>query len=78
MSEYDLQKYRQAKVIVKDLEELRRLLKVSFKDLNKYKKYNPIKPILNEILSAEVILKLFHDKNKEILKTKGKVDEEKS
>ena len=79
MSEHDLQKYRVAKVIVKDLEQLRELLKQSFKAFNRYKKYTPIKPILNELLTAECIIKLHLDKQKDVIKNKGlKVEEEKS
>ena len=76
MSEnHDLLKYRQSKIIVQDLKNLRNYLKDYYKVLNKYKKYTPIRPILNEILSAECILKLHHDKQLEILNTKGKINE---
>lgn len=78
MSEHDLNQYRQAKIIVRDLEKVRDLLKVTYKELNKYKKYNPIRPILDEILSAEIILKLFNDKHRDILKNKGKITNEKT
>ena len=60
--------------MVKDLEEARKLLKVQYKELSKYKKYIPIKQVLNEILSAEIILKLHFDKNTEIIKSKGKIE----
>ena len=75
MSEHDLYMYRRAKVISKDLEEIRIILKDSYKKFSKYKKYIPIKSILNELLSAEVVLKLVHDAQKDVLKNKGKIDE---
>lgn len=73
---HDIQSYRQSKIIVKDIEQIRSALKESYKTLTKYKKYVPVKPILNEILSAELVLKLALQKHKEIVKTKGKLNEE--
>lgn len=73
---HDIQKYKTAKILVSELENLRIILKESFKQLNRYKKYVPVRPILNEILSAEVILKLHLDKQKDILKNKGKIPNE--
>ena len=68
---HDITKYRQARVINKDLEKLREILKSQYKELNKYKKYLPIRTLLNEILNAEIIIKLHEDKNKDIIENKG-------
>ena len=78
MSAHDLTKFKQARLITKELEELRKLLKVQYKDLNKYKKYIPVKQILNEILGAEIILKLHEEKHLAILNNKGKIYEDKT
>lgn len=73
---HDISSYRQSKIIVKDIEQIRTALKESYKTLTRYKKYVPVKPILNEILSAELVLKLALTKHKEIVKNKGKLNEE--
>lgn len=73
MSIHDLNGLKQSKIIVKEIESIREYLKDSFKSLHKYKKYIPIKTILNDILSAEVALKLHYEKHKNVLKTKGKL-----
>lgn len=75
MSAHDLTKYKQARTMAKELEEVRKLLKVHYKELNKYKKYIPVKQVLNEILSAEIILKLHEEKHLAILNSKGKINE---
>lgn len=73
MSRHDLTAYKQSKIIVKDIAEIRKALRDSYKSLNNYKKYTPVKPILDDILSAEITLKLFADKHKNVVKTKGKL-----
>lgn len=72
---YDLQKFKQAKVMVRELEKIRELLKAHYKELTRYKKYIPVKQVLNEILSAEIILKLHSEKQECILKSKGEINE---
>lgn len=73
MSEYDLVKYKQSKVIVNDLEVARILLKGSYKQISAYKKYIPIKNVLYSILEAECQLKSFLTIHKQIVKDKGQI-----
>lgn len=73
MSVHDLTAIKQARILVKEIEIIRSSLKNSFKELHKYKKYIPVKTILNDILSAEVQLKVASDKYKDVLKTKGQL-----
>jgi hypothetical protein len=70
---HDLKDYRQSKIITKDLDAIRLLIRSSYREFSKYKKYLPVKNILNELLGAEVVLKQFHSKHSEILKRKGKI-----
>lgn len=73
MSEHDLQKYKQSKIIVEDLDAVRILLKASYKSLVLYKKYTPIKPILENILEAEIAVKTFLEIHRDNVKNKGRI-----
>ena len=73
MSVHNLNDLKQAKILVKEIEFIRGSLKNTFKELHKYKKYVPVKTILNDILSAEVQLKVAETKYKAVLKTKGQL-----
>lgn len=73
MSVHNLQDLKQAKVLTKEITEIRCILKDTYKQLHKHKKYIPVKSILNEVLAAEVQLKIFFNKQKEILASKGKL-----
>jgi hypothetical protein len=71
MGIHDLTTYRKAKIIVADIKEIRQILKDTYKKLVKYKKYIPIKNVLNEILNAEIVLKCFNEKQIEIVQSKA-------
>lgn len=73
MSVHDLNSLKQAKILTQEIAEIRLILKDSFKKLHPFKKYISVKPILNEILSAECQLKTASVKYKTVLKTKGKL-----
>ena len=75
MSEHNLNSYKKAKVIVKDTTEIIAILKDSYKKLSKYKKYTPVRYVLNELLNSEIMLSMFNSRNKEILDNKGKISD---
>jgi hypothetical protein len=75
MTEYNLNSYKKAKVIVKETTEIIVILKEAHRKLNKYKRYMPIRYVLSELLNAETMLSMFNTKNKEILENKGKVND---
>lgn len=73
----DLNKYKQAKLICKDLEEVNKILTNQLKELIPHKKYVPIKHLINAILEQKAILDLHYKKHHVILHNKGKINNDK-
>lgn len=71
----DLTKYKQAKLICKDLEEINKLLSKQLAELVPHKKYVPVKYIITSILEQKAILDLHYKKHHVILHNKGKIHE---
>ena len=71
MTYHNLNEYRKAKVVVKDLEKALKLLKATQAGLSNYKNYKPIRAILTTINEEIIFVKLALDKYKIILETKG-------
>ena len=66
----NLDNYKKAKTLVRDLTEIMNFLKTSIPLFAKYKKYSPVKRILFEMLEARAIVKRHLDKNQAVLKGK--------
>ena len=73
---HDLQKYKKAKIILKDLEEINQLLKQFIKAVGnpKYGKYVLVKDIISNLLLNRSSLDGYIKKYKQIVETKGNVD----
>lgn len=72
---HDLIAYKRAKIIIKEISEISDILRITYRQLVKYKKYTPIKEILSDMLHAEAVLKMVSDKQQDVVKTKGKMNE---
>lgn len=69
----DLTKYKQAKLICKDLDQINNLLTDQLKELIPHKKYVPVKYIINCIMEQKAIIDLHYKKHHVILSNKGKI-----
>lgn len=69
----NITQYKQAKIIVKDLEELISVLDNSLNQLNKFKKYNTIRETLTALDDSRTILGIQYLKYKRILDSKGEI-----
>lgn len=72
---FDAFKYKKAKTLVEDISEILSLLDVFLPLLMKYKKYTPVKHIINSTLDAKSLLTNHLRKQREIVRLKGQVDE---
>lgn len=75
MSINDLLKYKQAKIICKDLEEVNKLLTTLLKDLDNYKVYTPVRYLIGDILEQKAMLNIHYKNHKEVLDKKGCIDD---
>lgn len=71
----DLQKYKRAKVVVKELKYGITLIDVAIKGFEKIKKYTAIQAVLLELRDAKAILEIHLDSHMKIIENKGEVKE---
>lgn len=70
----DLNAYKKAKTIVKETNEVLAIVKDSYKRLSKYRRYLPVREVLNELITCEAMLSMLRAKQKEIVANKGQLD----
>ena len=71
----DLQKYKRAKVVVKELKYGITLIDVAIKGFEKIKKYTAIQAVLLELHDAKAILSIHLDSHQQVIDRKGEVRE---
>ena len=71
----DLNSYRIARVVVKDLSEIISKLNLYNSQLNDYHRYIPVQDVQHNIKINLAILNVHLQKYKEILENKGKIDD---
>lgn len=69
----DLAKYKKAKIVVRDLEQILKILGLSLKGLKPYKKYTSLSETMMALEDSRTILEVHLEHHKRILETKGKV-----
>lgn len=70
MTTTNLQEYkkvRKIKKVVKELGELERLLTLVLKGLTPYKKYTPVRDILQNVLENKSMVNVYYKKYKDVL-----------
>lgn len=72
----DLQKYKRAKVVVKELKYGITLIDVAIKGFEKIKKYTAIQAVLLELKDAKAILSIHLENHQQIIKNKGEMSNE--
>lgn len=65
LTEY--KKLRKIKRVTKDLDEIERLLTIILKGLTTYKKYTPVRSILQSILENKALINVYYKKYKSVL-----------
>lgn len=68
---YDLQKYKRAKIIVKDLQVIIPILIKSYDALKPYMKYRPVLEVLNYLSDSKLILEVHLRNEKKIIDNNG-------
>lgn len=71
----DFNKYKKAKIVVKELETVIQILKLAKVGLKPFRKYSSLSETLLCIGDSLAILEIHHEHHKRILETKGIVDE---
>lgn len=67
----NLHKYKRAKVIVKDLNDIIKAMSLSIQALTFFKKYAPVMDAIHNLKDNKVLLEIHLDKQKRIVETKG-------
>ena len=73
---HNLKSYKLSKILVKDLANILRIITEYENKMSVYKKYTPISKMLNNLKENKNIINYHFLKQKAILKSKGKVQEE--
>lgn len=73
---HDLQKIKRAKIIVRELEQVLKIINLSIQGLKPYKKYTTLSETLLCLRDSKDILEIHLSHNKKILENKGKTIEE--
>jgi hypothetical protein len=69
----NLQEYRKAKILEKDLEQILRVINLSISALHFYSKYAPVNVIISTLQTNKTLLEIHYNKYKRIVETKGEV-----
>ena len=69
----DLQQYKRAKTIVKELDFGLKLIILAIRGFEKIKKYTAIQSLLLELKDAKEIVEIQLEQHKEIVKSKGEI-----
>lgn len=72
----DLAAYRRAKLLVADLEKIIKVIDLSTTALSHFSKYAPVNVIISVLQTNQTLLKTHYEKQKRILKAKGKRGDE--
>jgi hypothetical protein len=72
MTLHSLSDLRKAKIFVKDLEKILKLVDASEAALRNYEKYRPVAHILTTLKEERMFLEVFLEQNKAIVDSKGK------
>lgn len=63
----EYKKIRKVKKVVKELGELEKLLTLVLKGLASYKKYTPVRDILQNVLENKALVNVYYKKYKDVL-----------
>ena len=63
----EYKKLRKVKRVTKELAEIERLLTVVLKGLTTYKKYTPVRNILQNVLENKTLINVYYKKYKSVL-----------
>lgn len=66
----DLKEYKKAKVLVKELEELIKIINLSINALSMYKKYVPVMECISMLQSNKTILEIHYHRYKRLIEKK--------
>lgn len=67
----DINKYKRALVLTKDLQKLLPILDEFEKKLRPYQRYIPVMTCLQSVMDAKILLKTHFEAQKKIVNTKG-------
>lgn len=68
----NLDKYKRAKYLVKELETVLSLINKAYEDLKPYKLFNPVVQSLNALGDSRSIVQIHLRKERRVLESKGK------
>jgi hypothetical protein len=70
---HSLREYKQAKLLVKDLKQIIRIIDLAINALHHYSKYAPVSVIISSLQTNKTILEIHFNKQKRILDSKGEI-----
>lgn len=70
----DINQYRKAKVIVKDLSKALTVINTSLASLEAYRKYTPVGDCLRELKENKMLIKVYIEKFQLLIDSKGLVE----
>ena len=68
---HNITEYKKAKIIVKDLEKILKIIQATEMSLRAYDKYRPVQYILTTISESKPIVELYLETHRIIVETKG-------
>lgn len=71
MTIHNLAEYQKAKVVVKDIEKMLKIIMLAETGLKKYQHYRPVQSILTTIYNEKALLEIYLEQYKMIVETKG-------
>lgn len=70
---HSLREYKQAKILVKDLKQIIKIIDLAINALYHYSKYSPVSIIISSLQTNKTILEIHYNKQKRILESKGEI-----
>lgn len=74
MSVFNINDYKKALLVIKDLYQIQEVIKNNKRTLAKYTKYRPIKQLYIALLEADIEVNTYVKACEKIIKTKGSID----
>lgn len=71
MTIHNLAEYQKAKVVVKDIEKMLKVITLAETGLKKYQHYRPVQSILTTIYNEKALLEIYLEQYKLVVETKG-------
>jgi len=72
----DFNKFKKAKIVVQELEQVLKIINLSLSGLKPFRKYTSLSETILCLEDSKSILEIHHEHHKKVIENKGKVSEE--